>query len=174
MLVLFSILRTNMEGLYHYPSPLKALGFTAVLENMRVVFVLHAWGKLIHHTATSEGLAWTQEASYCQNAAERAQWEGEGASLGRVVWGKQRNVSSKVLLGHRHWAGSGYRPGYASAEIWTLQRLKGMWGSQCHIYDKQDSFWVCSSFLLRDSLSNDGCWCHSVSRDVLCQITVCL
>ena len=80
---------------------------------MRAIFVLNVWGELIHHTATSEGLAWTREASYCQNAAERLLgMEGhkrlKGASLGRVVWGRQRSVSSKVLLGPRHWAGSSY------------------------------------------------------------------
>lgn len=56
-----SLLRANMEGLHCCPSPLKALRLAEVLEMMRAVFILHVWGELIHHPATSEGLAWTRE-----------------------------------------------------------------------------------------------------------------
>lgn len=73
---------------------------------MRAVFIPQVWGELIHQTATLEGLVWTQESSYCQTAAERLLDTGrqeylEGASLGRVVWDTQKNVSSEVLLGPR-------------------------------------------------------------------------
>lgn len=109
------------------------------------------------------------------NAAERLlDTEGqeclEGTSLGRVVWDRQRNISAKVLLGPRYWAGSSYRAGYAPAEIWTLQWLsvqKGVWWFQYRIYDELDPCWVCCLFLSCDSLSNDGYWCPSLSRDAL-------